>query len=130
WARSKAQQLWQGEDYILTIDRHMRFAEGWDDRLIEILAQCGSDKPILSTYPAPYTPPDHLVPCTTQIVARHFCEETKILKFLGVNKTFSAPKRAAFIGIGYMFSSAKLLEQVPWDPWLYFFVESSVAVRA
>jgi len=30
WAKSEAQKLWRGEDFLLIIDSHMRFALGWD----------------------------------------------------------------------------------------------------
>ena len=56
WARHQAQQLWEGEDYVLSIDSHTRFAEDWDDRLIGELAECPSEKAVLSNHPANYTP--------------------------------------------------------------------------
>ena len=35
WARHHAEKLWQGEEYYLQIDSHMRFAPDWDDRLLD-----------------------------------------------------------------------------------------------
>ena len=60
WARSEAQKLWQGEEYSLVIDSHMRFVQDWDERMIAALAQCPSPKPLLSSHPASYTPPGNL----------------------------------------------------------------------
>ena len=61
WARHKVQSLWQGEDYYLQIDSHMRFVQGWDEILIAMLEQCDSPKPVLSTYPLQFTPPNMLM---------------------------------------------------------------------
>ena len=30
WARHEAQKLYNGEDYVLQLDSHMRFVQGWD----------------------------------------------------------------------------------------------------
>ncbi len=35
WARHEAQKLYGGEDYVLQIDSHMRFVQGWDVICIE-----------------------------------------------------------------------------------------------
>lgn len=35
WARYVSERLWRGEHYVLQIDAHMRFADGWDERLID-----------------------------------------------------------------------------------------------
>lgn len=58
WARHLAQALWQGETFVLQIDSHMRFRPGWDAFLIEMLARCPSEQPILTTYPTGYELPD------------------------------------------------------------------------
>ena len=34
WARNQVQQLYDGEEYTLQIDSHMRFEKDWDDTLI------------------------------------------------------------------------------------------------
>ena len=57
-ARALAQGLWAGEAYVLQIDSHMRFAAGWDARLVAWLAQAEACAPhgraVLSTYPPGY----------------------------------------------------------------------------
>ena len=59
WARHIAQALWQGEDFVLQIDSHMRFRPGWDAYLIEMLGSCPSgQQSILTTYPIGYELPD------------------------------------------------------------------------
>src|SRR5690606_8638871 len=58
WARSEARKLWQGEEFTLQIDAHSRFEKGWDEALLEMQAQCASEKAVLTTYAPHYTPPD------------------------------------------------------------------------
>ena len=58
WARYQIQQLWQGEEYTLQIDSHMRFEPGWDDTLLSMWKDCGSEKSVLTCYPPAFTPPD------------------------------------------------------------------------
>ena len=58
WARHLAQGLWQGEDYFLQLDSHMRFRPGWDVYLLETLRRCPSARPVLSTYPIGYRLPN------------------------------------------------------------------------
>ena len=51
WARSRVQRLYQDEEFVLQIDGHSRFIEEWDKTFIGMLAEIGSPKPILTTYP-------------------------------------------------------------------------------
>lgn len=48
WARHDAQGLYDGEGYTLQIDSHMRMTDGWDERLIEMMQQVPSDKPLIT----------------------------------------------------------------------------------
>lgn len=48
WARHRIlTELRQDETHVLQIDSHMRFAPGWDERLLAMLAQCDSPRPVL-----------------------------------------------------------------------------------
>lgn len=52
YARALIEQtLYQGELFYMQIDSHMLFVKGWDDICIKQLAQCPSEKPLLTTYP-------------------------------------------------------------------------------
>ena len=48
WARSVAQRLWEGEEFTLQIDSHMKFEPDWDWKLIEMLESMPAEKPLLS----------------------------------------------------------------------------------
>jgi hypothetical protein len=57
-ARALAHQLWEGEEFHLQVDAHMRFAAGWDDALLRALSQAqeaaGHPRVVLSAYPPGY----------------------------------------------------------------------------
>ena len=56
--RRLANNLYNGEDYYLQIDSHMRFVDGWDLKLvamIEAYRRDGIPKPLISMYPPTYT---------------------------------------------------------------------------
>ena len=123
WARRQTQTLWEGETYTLVIDSHMRFAPGWDTRIVKQLAECASDKPLISCNPAAYTPPEKLEsnPRPTIRRAQPFNEVGEMRcrgEFL--QKAPPHPLNGAFIAAGLMFSRAEVIEEVPYDPYLYF----------
>ena len=129
WAKCQAQKLWRGEDYLLIIDSHMRFAQGWDVALIDMLNACPSQKPILSTYPSVYAPPDRVVQGTPQLVPREFEED--LLVFGSLYREMTTPLRGGLLAGGFMFCRAGFLREVPYDPRLYFTGEEiAMSVRA
>jgi Glycosyltransferase (GlcNAc) len=58
YARKLAMELYNGEAFYLQVDSHMRFVQGWDTKFIDMYDWCvtdaGTDKVILSQFPAPY----------------------------------------------------------------------------
>lgn len=57
-ARKAVSEMYMGEDYILSIDSHTLFCEGWDTKLIDLLnrakKETNNKKTILTGYPAKY----------------------------------------------------------------------------
>lgn len=51
------EELYNGEDYFLQIDSHMRFKKGWDNILINQIGAL-EDKSIITTYPNEFKYPD------------------------------------------------------------------------
>ena len=134
WARAKAQKLYNGEDYALQIDSHMRFEQGWDEILINILAECDSDKPLLTTYPPDYEPPMKLR--KTHILTMRPKEFTpqNIITFTStltpIDKAPDKPIPGIVCAAGFLFGKGNYMQEVPYDPNLYFFGEEiSMAVR-
>lgn len=134
WARSRIQELWRGEDYFFQIDSHMRFVPGWDEKLIAMLAKCPGEKPLLSTYPLEFTPPDQLAPDRLVTIRPKGFDNDGILT---QNSTLSPlgeasvpPAPACFISAGMLFAPGSIVEEVPYDPYLYFTGEEiSLGVR-
>ena len=133
WARSQTQKLWNKEEYTLQIDSHTRFVKGWDTKLISMLNSCPSSKPVLSTYPPPYTPPNHLgkeVFC--KLRPKEFTPDGILL--IGDSTTVEKPKtieRGYFLAAGFIFASSHFIEEIPYDPNIYFYGEEiNISLRA
>lgn len=134
WARSEVQQLYRNEDYYLQVDSHMRFVPGWDEKLIEMLAQCPSDKPVLSTYPLKFTPPDDFEPDGYVVIhPKGFNDHDVLGQRSTLDRIEAAPEVPAatfLIGAGLVFAAGSVVQEVPYDPYLYFEGEEiSLAVR-
>lgn len=144
WARAEIMKLWQGEAWFLQVDSHCRFAAGWDRRMIEMAAglveKAMSPKPILSTYAAPFTPAstpgmkERLAGDPQTMSIQTFTEDgIPQLKPLGISdwRRRSLPVRARFLSAGFLFAPGSFVEEIPYDPELYFFGEEvSMTLRA
>uniref|UniRef100_K3WGI2 procollagen-lysine 5-dioxygenase n=1 Tax=Globisporangium ultimum (strain ATCC 200006 / CBS 805.95 / DAOM BR144) TaxID=431595 RepID=K3WGI2_GLOUD len=134
-ARAGMQKLWDGEDFYLQIDSHMRFRAGWDVFLLEQLLLCATPKPILTTYPLGYTLPNNVSSDRrpTLLCASAF-DENGILR--QASKTLATispvPLPSSFWAAGFAFSSAKVISEVPYDEslrFLFFGEEASMSAR-
>ncbi|MCK5359861.1 MAG: hypothetical protein KAJ95_04500 [Gammaproteobacteria bacterium] len=136
WARNRTNLLYQEEFYTLQIDAHMRFANDWDDKMISMLESTGHEKPLLTTYPPPYT---------LYKGVETLSEENGVQK-LGLKKLrldlttlqegvrveqMDRPGKNEFIAAGYLFTLGRFCHEVEYDPNIYFLGEEiSLAVRA
>eukprot|EP00753_Platysulcus_tardus_P017269 PLAT6345.1.p1 GENE.PLAT6345.1~~PLAT6345.1.p1 ORF type:complete len:378 (+),score=136.13 PLAT6345.1:132-1136(+) len=134
-ARALAQSLYDGEDYYLQLDSHMRFSPGWDDYLISQLAACPAEKAVLTAYPMGYKLPD-IVPDDSRPMA--MCARTFGTDgFLRVSgKKLAAERELPFPSLfwasGYSFSRGSIVTDVPYDARLrhiFFGEELSMALR-
>lgn len=126
WARAHCQSLWRREEYVLQIDAHHRFAEGWDQSLIDLLSACPSSKAVLSTYPQGFRLPNSTIPGSPlQVVFKEFDATTRIpaltSRLLTPDEQSSMqPIRSAFCAAGFLFGPSKLIQEIPYDPMIYF----------
>lgn len=123
WARYQTQQLYQGEDYTLQIDSHMRFIPEWDRVLLEEIAACPSPKPIITCPPAKYTPPDNLQdnPRPTVNGVKPWSKDFGVRsRGAFLSRHPEKPLNGAFICAGFFFAPGAVIEDVPYDPYLYF----------
>lgn len=124
WARSRIQKLWCGEDYFFQVDSHMRFVPGWDEKLITLLGKCPGAKSVISTYPLEFTPPDQFSPEKfVMIRPKGFDEDGVLTQHSWMYPMDSAPEHSApsaFISAGMLFTLGRVVDEVPYDPYLYF----------
>jgi Glycosyltransferase (GlcNAc) len=137
WARSEVMKLWQGEQWFMQIDSHCRFARDWDAKLARMMQQTGSPKPILSTYATPFEPAgEHevLEGAPLQMALQGFTTEgIPHMRPLGIRnwQSLARPLRARFISAGFLFASGAFVQEVPYDPELYFLgEEAAMTLRA
>lgn len=135
WARAKAQALWQGEEYSLQIDSHMRFADDWDERMIALLHACDSSEPVLTHYPVGYQPPDKRETSDRPLaqMIRRFLPNG-LLEFgteaVPPDVAVDRPLPTAAAAGGFIFGTSRILRDVPSDPDIYFNGEEpNLAVR-
>ncbi|MGZ5200245.1 MAG: GlcNAc-transferase family protein [Telluria sp.] len=143
WARATAFSLYDGEDFVLQIDSHMLFEEDWD---VKLLAQHASlrprsAKPIVSTYPYRFDIVDGMPKPMknegrTALVLRPHPEkalsaEDAVLRFMARHLFTDEPVLGCHVSAGFLFAAGAFVEEVPYDPYLYFHgEEQSLAVRA
>jgi hypothetical protein len=140
WARAEIMKLWRGEDYFLQVDSHCRFAPGWDEKLIAEMALTGSAKPLLSTYATAFTPAtepgqrENLGGGAHRMAIQGFTSEgLPLLKPVEIPllPPRTHPLRARFLAAGFIFTSGSFVEEVGYDPELYFFGEEiAMTLRA
>ncbi len=139
WARAEIMKLWQGEDWFLQIDSHCRFAPGWDMKMLQEVALTGSMRPVISTYASPFTPADaetrEVLLGAPQLMAisSFNLEGIPHLKPVEIPRwqVRKQPMRARFLAAGYLFTLGAFVQEVGYDPDLYFFGEEiAMTLRA
>lgn len=129
WARTIACQLYDGEEFYLQIDSHHRFADHWDDKLIEMLEALEKDgvkKPLLTSYPPSYDPKNDPAGRSTGAVQIDFQMFSETCVFtVGSSQIknwdkISKPIRGRFYAGGFAFARGQFIVDVPYDPAFYF----------
>jgi hypothetical protein len=123
WARRRIQLHFDGEAYTLAIDSHMRFVDGWDEALLDELARCPAERPLLSNHPASYEPPDRrdLAARPNILCAQPFSDNGN-LRITGrvLDRVPDRPLNGAFIAAGFIFGGGEMVTEIPYDPYFYF----------
>ena len=144
WARSIAYSLCQTEEHFLQIDSHMLFESAWDEQLLQKWQdlKIASAKPLISTYPYGFEFEDHQpvvkieVSDQTTLVLRPnpesaLTESNATLTFRAEHVFTQSDVLGAHLAGGFLFGSTDFINQVPYDPRLYFHgEEQSMALRA
>lgn len=143
WARNVVFSLCDDEKYILQIDSHTMFNTGWDTAMIEQYNNLLRiyNKPIISAYPHAFNMRNNApiyekstkntVPVLRPLKNETLKPENPELLFLGKNISTTEPVLGCHLAGGYIFTNANFIQEVPYDPFLYFTgEEQSLAIRA
>lgn len=146
-ARSKAMELYDGQDYYLQIDSHTQFAKNWDTICIDQLkkAQTISNNKniILSCFPQPF----HVESNGKITIIKNSKSQlpyptkqkpklTKKTEWSAERVEFDDPERkmpelSTTVLAGFIFAPGNIVKDIPYDPEISFFGEElCFAVRA
>jgi len=140
WARNQIQQLYKNEKYTLQIDSHMRFAENWDEGMINMIKQLqkkGHKKPLLTGYVSSFNPdndPQGRITDPWRMTFDRFIPEGAVF-FLPETipgwQDLTEPVTSRFYSAHFCFTLGKFAKEVQHDPDYYFHGEEiSIAARA
>jgi Glycosyltransferase (GlcNAc) len=143
WARSLVQTLYHGEDYYFQIDAHTLFDSDWDQTLIEQYQHLRQhhEKPVITAYPHSFSTSGndldqhHKTKFPGVLVLIPNSEDAFRSSYYVGGKTHiydsdSAPKHGFLVAGGFLFTDGSVVEQVPYDPYLYVSgEENSLALR-
>jgi len=140
WARSEVQKKYNGEEYTLQLDSHHRFVKGWDTKcktMLKKLQDSGISKPLLTAYLPSYSPkndPGSRVKEVWKLDFDRFTPEGVVFMLPSTLQDWQnepLPTYTRFFSAHFVFTSGKFIEEVPYDPNLYFHGEEiTLAVRA
>lgn len=122
YARALCADLYRGEDFVLSIDSHSKFAKGWDVALIDMLRACPSPKAIVTHYPperkAAKDPnvDAHGIPCLC--ASKFGGDGLPVLEAVMVAATAGAPRPVPYLAGGMWFAPGSVFADVPMDPTL------------
>ena len=129
WARAQInEKLLKDQDYILQLDSHHRFAEDWDETLIEMHNSLEADgyKPILAAYLPLYTPFDDpegraTVPWQQQF-ACFYPHGTIFIRpaLLEGWENMTKPPMSRFLSGHFCFARSEWAREIKHDPDIYF----------
>ena len=140
WARNLVQQLYEGEEYTLQIDSHMRFAPNWDEEMILMIKQLqdkGHEKPLLTGYVSSFDPendPQGRSQEPWRMAFDRFIPEGAVF-FLPETipgwRDLIEPVPARFYSAHYAFTVGQFSVEVQHNPQYYFHGEEiSISARA
>ena len=140
WARYLTQQQYNGEEYTLQIDSHMRFEKDWDETLINMitdLQEKGYPKPLLTGYVSSFDPDNDPAGRVTEpwrMTFDRFTPEGVVFFLPEVIpnwKKLKGPVRARFYSAHFCFTLGQFSTEVQHDPEFYFHGEEiSITVRS
>lgn len=124
WARVEASKLWKGEEYVYFSEPHIRYVQNWDLHLLRMLEECDSEKPILTSIHSSYTIPEKLAaPIVGTLSYLQFHPNGVLLLNVHHTPNDMIPNKPSLSNVALvssLFADAKILNEVPQDPYIYF----------
>ena len=150
WARHRAQNFFNEEDFFLQVDSHTQFAPEWDSIFIKQLEKISANqeideyfkKPIITSYPRSFKVLDfekglfelHTGDKHTQVIT--YRKDSLFLKGsfsrqIGIPTKHTDITHAILLAAGCIFTKGTFVKEIPYDPNYYFYGEElSLAMRA
>ena len=137
WARYMIQQMYDGEQYVLQLYSHHRFARSWDTRLKEMLNSLPNPKSILTTYVPSYNPKKDPAERKREVWKTNFDRFTPegivfiLPSALELPDEYIEPIPSRFFSAHFAFAPGSFYVDVKYDPNIYFHGEEiTMSVRA
>ena len=141
WARNLVQGLYSNEKYTLQLDSHHRFAENWDQTLIDMLADLqkeGYSKPLITAYIPSFDPdndPEKRAMEPWKLTFDRYIPEGAVFflpaAFDKQKDDLTKPMLGRYYSAHFAFSVGEFAKEVRHDPNYYFHGEEiSISVRA
>jgi hypothetical protein len=136
WARAECMRMYAGEDHFLQLDSHHRFVPEWDVKALHQLSLAPADKPVLSAYLPIYEPGEEPDPKAAPLLFLPLKIGTDSIPNVQPVpipnwQDRDRPVRARFVSGHFLLAAGAFVEEVPYDPELYFHGEEiTLSVRA
>ena len=138
WARQRAQNLYEREDFVFQLDSHMRFKQGWDDYHVDLMSRLHSDgieHPIITAAAPEWEPgrEDFMRDRGTTIGFKKFFDRGTIEyapEWMSESEQALPYVRGYLVSGHYLFAPGEFYERYRFDPEIYFGgEEASLTVR-
>jgi hypothetical protein len=133
FARSRAQRMYAGQDFSFQIDSGCRFAEGWDEQLIQALEIVGSERALITN------PANRFNPENGELEHKDVAYKAQVFQFLSNTpaiwpmalKGVVAIQRTRMTCDHNIFSQGRHCTECPHDPDLYYSeIDSAMSLRS
>ena len=137
YARSRAMELYNNEEYYLQIDSHTRFEKSWDSMCIDQHNKAKeiskNEKIILSYFPPPFYIESNKTISFPKKNKERPARPTKQWPIFTEKKEWTAkridllsnenPEMSATVLAGFIFTTGNIVAEIPYDPEIAFFGE-------
>lgn len=126
WARRKAQELYNSQQYFLQIDSHIVMVERWDELMINQIKQVKltTNNPVVfSAYPAGYQVVGGIRVFNDPVCNQTVLRKDNVFKFHcgeGLDTYPESPVSSPFLNAGFMFGDGIFNRLCKYDPEIYF----------